>query len=120
MTKTQFTIPGRIPSKKNSRRCFVKRGRMFNIPSKDYTQWEINAKFHLPDIYIETVRKISVVIYAPDKRSADLTNKIESIMDLMVKGQVIKDDNWFVVPKLSLVFGGVNKKEPRAEITIIS
>ena len=95
-------------------------GKPINIPSKQYALWEINSKLHLPNIHIDEVTEIIITIFAPDKRPADLTNKVESLMDLMVKGQIIKDDNWFVVPKITLLFGGVEKENPRAEIKIIS
>lgn len=118
--KIQFTIPGRIPSKKNSHQIFKAGHKRWVNPSKDYTQWEINSKFFLPDTQVDNVKKIIIIIYAPNKKKADLTNKVESIMDLMVRGQIIKDDNWFIIPKLQLIFGGVDKNNPRAEITILS
>jgi hypothetical protein len=39
-------------------------------------------------------------------------------MDLLVDNGILKDDSWFIVPKLTLIFGGVDKNNPRAEITI--
>jgi Holliday junction resolvase RusA-like endonuclease len=62
--------------------------------------------------------KVDIILYAPDFRAGDLSNKCESIMDLLVEAQYIKDDNWFVVDKLNLKFGGVDKINPRAEVTI--
>ena len=48
----------------------------------------------------------------------DLSNKAESIMDLLVDNGVIEDDNWFEVPALASTFGGVDKANPRAEVVI--
>ena len=65
---------------------------------------------------IGSLTQISIKIYAPDKRKADLTNKAESIMDLLVDNGKIEDDNWFVIGDIRLLFGGVDKVNPRAEI----
>jgi hypothetical protein len=39
-------------------------------------------------------------------------------MDLLVDCGIIEDDNWFVVPEVRAKFGGVDKDNSRAEITI--
>ncbi len=67
---------------------------------------------------IENIKSIEIVIYAPDKRKSDLTNKAESIMDLLVDNKIIEDDNWFEIPFITLKFGGVDRGDPRAEIVI--
>lgn len=40
-------------------------------------------------------------------------------MDLLVDAGIIEDDNWYVCPKVILVFGAVDKNKPRVEITIV-
>jgi Holliday junction resolvase RusA-like endonuclease len=64
------------------------------------------------------VKKIVIQIWAGDKRASDLTNKAESIMDLLVDAGILSDDNWFVVPNVELIFAGVDPKKPRAVIKI--
>lgn len=64
------------------------------------------------------IEAIELILYPSTKRRADLTNKAESILDLLVDCRIIEDDNWFVVPKVILQFGGVDKTNPRVEITI--
>ena len=109
--RLQFVLNGRIPSKKNSRVTNRKTGRSF--PSKDYSNWHKNAEVQL--LVTRTPRKlladliaIVMIIFFPDNRIADLTNKAESIMDLLVDMQVIKNDNWqntgpvLIVPALSI------------------
>jgi Holliday junction resolvase RusA-like endonuclease len=54
----------------------------------------------------------------PDAIRADLTNKAESIMDLLVDAGVLQDDNWNVVPEVILRCKGIDRTNPRAEITI--
>lgn len=61
---------------------------------------------------------VEITFFAPDARKADLSNKAESLMDLLVDTKILEDDNWFVVKKLTLIFGGIDKKNPRAEIEI--
>jgi len=39
-------------------------------------------------------------------------------MDLMVDIRLIKDDSWFIINGVLLFFGGVDKSNPRAEVTI--
>lgn len=39
-------------------------------------------------------------------------------MDLLVDARVLLDDNMFNVPHLTMDFGGVDPKDPRAEIMI--
>jgi len=115
-----ITLQGRIPSKKNSR-TIVCRGRYpLSLPSQKYKDWHEEQSYALkkygyPD---GGVYQVEITIYAPDKRKADLTNKAESIMDLLVDNSILTDDNWFVVNKLTLLFGGVDKQNPRAEIII--
>jgi len=91
------------------------------LSSPRYKAWEEEQMWCLksqkPLNPLENV-EVDIILFAPDKRAADLSNKTESIMDLLVLAGYLKDDNWFVVPKLSLIFGGVDVQNPRAEIII--
>lgn len=62
--------------------------------------------------------KVAITFFPETLRSADLSNKTESIMDLLVDCGIIKDDNWFVCSELTLKLGQVDKQNPRAEVTI--
>lgn len=115
----KITINGRVPSKKNSKimRCFGSRPML--LPSKNYKDWHKEASKSLVGTSkVENIESIKLTIYAPDRRAGDLTNKAESIMDLLVDNGVIEDDNWNVVPSVILCFGGVDKENPRVEIEI--
>lgn len=112
-------LKGRIPSKKNSK-MMVRRGdRTFLIPSPQYTAWHQEQSYRIKKIPkpIEHCG-IEIDFYAPDNRKTDLSNKAESIMDLLVDNKILLDDNWFVVKFLSLYFMGVDKENPRAIIEI--
>lgn len=106
--------------KKNSRMCFVRGGRMFNIPSKRFKDWHSEAMAQLknePKMDFETF-EIIITFHFPDKRRRDLTNLAESIMDLLVDACIITDDNWQIVPCLKIVSAGINKEYPHTEVSI--
>lgn len=110
-------IKGRVPSKKNSR-INTRFGRSF--PSKAYKEWHEDASWQL---YTQkkpmglTKAQVELHFYMPDNRRADLTNKAESVMDLLVDVGVLKDDSWQVVNTIILK-GELNKENPRVEIFI--
>ncbi len=88
--------------------------------SKDYVQWHKDALRTLktPSKCLESVRAVHLSFWGENKRKFDLSNKAESIMDLLVDAKYLLDDNYEVVPELCLTYGGVDKEKPRCEITI--
>jgi crossover junction endodeoxyribonuclease RusA len=56
--------------------------------------------------------------YMPDNIKADLTNKAESVMDLLVDCKVIDDDCWQVIPRIMLDCRGIDKEKPRVVVWI--
>lgn len=116
-----ITLAGRVPSKKNSKRRIKRGNHIFMVPSEAHEAWHTEQMLQLRGIQTTPLSKItciSIEFYPPDKRAGDLSNKAESIMDLLVDAGIIEDDNWFVVPTLILSLGRVDKKTPRAEILI--
>lgn len=118
-------IHGRIPSKKNCKRAFVIRGRAIITDNPAYTKWHKEQIGKLKAVkqcfaqeLSQPVRSIAMTLYAPDNRKSDLSNKFESIADILVDAGILKDDNWFEMPSVHLYFGGVDKLHPRAEIAI--
>lgn len=117
----KIVVKGRIPSKKNEKISMVRNGKLFIMPSKRFKEWHEQAVWDLKiqNIeLIENVERVEIVLYAPDKRRSDLTNKAESLMDLLVDVKILEDDNWFIVGDIHLKFGGVDRENPRAEIFI--
>jgi Holliday junction resolvase RusA-like endonuclease len=122
----KIVLSGRIPSKKNSKRIVMAGRRPMIISSKDYETWHTVASYELRSqvkgsanrIRLSGPKKVEITIFAPNKIKGDLSNKAESIMDLLVDNGVIEDDNWFDVPSLHLSFGGVDKANPRAVVVI--
>lgn len=118
----KIVIEGRIPSKKNSKRIIYSKNRPILISSKAYLDWQQEWMWRLKKFVIlkgtEPV-KMRIEFFAPDKRDTDLTNKAESIMDLLVDVGIISDDNWKVVTEVTLVYLGVDKVRPRAHVEIL-
>lgn len=67
---------------------------------------------------IQNVRQVEIVFWWPDKRRCDLSNKAETVMDLLVEKKILQDDNWMIVPKLILTSGGIDRMNPRAVVVI--
>lgn len=124
MTPT-FTIKGRIPSKKNSVVITIVKGRLMRFPSSQYRTWNKDAKAQIasqmPNLFqggtgVLKGKGLRLVFFAPDLREFDLTNKAESVMDTLVEAGFMADDNYNVVSKLVLEFGGLDRENPRVEI----
>ena len=124
----RFTIPGDCPSKKNSRRIAYRRSRfgfnrMILLPGDHHEKWknevitELDVESIAPDP-IGKVKEIELIFYPKTNRKADLSNKAESIMDLLVDVDILEDDNWTIVPRLILRFGKSDKINPRVEVII--
>lgn len=120
--KLAITIKGKMPpSKKNSKQIFTNRktGRPFITSSVKYKDWETQMLWRLKGTAkIHDIEEVELEFYPPNRVKADLTNKAESIMDMFVKAGVLEDDNWFDVPSIYLKFGGIDKANPRVEISI--
>lgn len=113
-------MTGDVPSKKNSRKLFFIRNKPVFAPSTNYEKWhkQTMAQLWKNRPLGREIKSIELVFYPSTKRKFDLTNKAESIMDLLVDAGIIEDDNYTILPKVILRFGKHDKLNPRAEITI--
>lgn len=116
----KIVLQGRIPSKKNSKFIARRGAHTYLLPKPEYTQWQQEQSYRIKKIPkpLENIEQIMIRFYWPDNRKTDLTNKAESVMDLLVDNKIISDDSWQFVPLLGLSSGGVDKENPRAEIEI--
>lgn len=121
----RLTISGDCPSKKNNKRIVTNRktGKPFIISSERHNDWETGAieelslqfnGYKVTDYPIT----ISATFYNSSKRRKDLDNQISSVLDVLVKAGVIEDDNVNFIDRLSLKYGGVDKHNPRVEISL--
>jgi Holliday junction resolvase RusA-like endonuclease len=109
-----FILEGIIPSKKNSRRMIMRGGKKFSVPSIKHEQWvntmryEINiqkAMFRSEvNFPIKAPVKIDVRFGSATKRKWDLSNKFESIADLLVDTATLSDDNYTILRQVNLSF----------------
>lgn len=116
---THITLKGDVPSKKNSLRRIMRGGKIFTVPSAAHEKWYATQRALLgirkpqPGSYA-----VTLTMFPATKRRGDLSNKAESVMDLLVAAGYLSDDNWFVVSHLDLYFGGCDKENPRVEVGI--
>jgi len=117
-----FTLTGSVASKKNSKKWIKRGSRKYLVPGDVHEAWykvaAMELKQHRLPRYSVEEAAVKITIFAQDKRKADLTNKAESIMDLLVDLGILEDDNWFVCGDIHLKFGGVDTENPRALIEI--
>lgn len=102
---TEWFIPYQVPSKKNSRQVFVgKNGKMMNIPSKSYSTYVAVTKKYWEVFGLEFVNafrklelkypiKVQLTFIRGNKNRFDYTNACQTVEDLMVDFQWIKDDS---------------------------
>ena len=92
---------------------------MFLVSSKKHKEWEEEKMWVLKGIHGQYKKcAITAVFFPSTKRRADLSNKWESVGDLLVKAGILEDDNWFCVVDLRLMIGEVDKHNPRVELYI--
>lgn len=111
---------GLTPSKKNSVGLMFRKGKMFKFPNSRYQSWHKTAlqSLKIAPVSIDSTISVHLTVYGDTKRKFDLSNKAESVMDLLVDAKILADDNYEVVPHLILSYGGIDKENPRCEIRI--
>lgn len=117
----KYTIPLAPISKKNSARLVYAKGRIIPIPSKAYKDYEAAALYYLkpaPDSPITDPVNIRCVYYMPTHRRVDKTNLESAIMDILVKAEIISDDNRDIAAMTDGSMVLYDKQNPRTEITI--
>ena len=119
----EITLFGVPRTKKNSQRFItLKDGRKFLIQNKLYLEYEKDCLKQLTGNFqkeIDYPIELTITIYKQDKRISDLVGYAQSIQDILVKGKVLKDDNYKIIKIIKTIFGGIDTINPRAEIKII-
>lgn len=118
----EFTVKLPPISKKNSQQILINRatGRPFISPSKKYKEYEKQAGWYIPrrEKPIDFPVNVKCVFYMPTKRKCDLTNLLEAIDDVMVKYELLADDNFSVIESHDGSRILYDKDNPRTEVTI--
>lgn len=87
------------------------------LPSKKYQEWHTSAIWEIKSqrIALEQIKKlttplkVTIKMWSKTKRKFDLSNKVESVNDLLVDCGVIPDDNYTVIQRLEVEFCGYGK-----------
>lgn len=103
----QIVLLGKIPAKKNNRRIFRdKSGRMRNLPSEEHEEWfeNVGKELLVQKIQFEHYEEADIRIdfYNQDSGRWDMSNRAESIMDMLVAYEFIEDDSRKYVRRLSM------------------
>lgn len=116
----KLVIKGTIPSKKNSKKVIPdwKHRRVRLITAPEIQDWEKMVQNGVIGMgKVDGPVKMEIVIYNPDFRKRDLDNQLCSINDA-IKGVLFEEDDGKVLQDIHIRWGGVDKENPRAEITI--
>lgn len=118
--RSKIVINGSVPPKKNSRNILVRKGRVINIPSSRYAQWEADSLWQVKGLKPIQSAPVSLqaTFYVIDNRQRDLDNMLASVQDLLVKAGVLSSDSWQTLNPITIVCGGVDKTNPRVEIIL--
>lgn len=116
-----YLIPCAPVSKKNSQRIVTNRvtGKPFIIQSQQYEDFEATASYFLrPKPNIDYPVTVTCLFYMPTHRKVDKSNLEAAVHDVLVKFNVLEDDNRDIIASTdgSRVF--YDKENPRIEITI--
>lgn len=125
MNNIQITIPFTPVSKKNHQQIIRIGGVPRIIQSKQYRDYEKAAVLHLNMVYkafglvpVEGPVNVQMVFYMPTRRRVDLVNLQEAALDVLVRGEVLADDNSKIVVSMDGSRVSYDKEHPRTEITI--
>lgn len=138
MASIKYQFKGNIPSKKNSKQVFCRVSMKYGKPkahptvvsSPAHKKWHKKMMKELkecdfPKGKIAKTKKVTLVVFhkmnkngAFPKSTFDLTNKAESVMDLLVDWGTLLDDDYNTIPHVDLIFGGF-RDDSGADLEII-
>ena len=97
----RIVIPLCTVPKKNSQQIFInsKTHKPFIRQSERYLTFEKQCGYFLNGykLNIDYAVNLKCIFIAPDRRKRDLCNLLESIQDILVKYNVIADDNYNII-----------------------
>ena len=114
----KFTIPTEPRTKKNSQRIIMANDRPMVIPSKQYKEFEAEALWFIKPEGIDYPVNVKAVFYMKTKRRVDLTNLLEALDDVLVKGGLLTDDNSDIIASHDGSRVRYDKENPRIEVEI--
>lgn len=114
-----FTIPLNPATKKNSQQVIPAGNSYRVIPSRTYLKYEQDAlklirKYPTIDYPVE----VKALFFMGTRRKVDLTNLLEALDDVLVKAQILDDDNSKIIVSHDGSRVYYDKQNPRTEVTI--
>lgn len=116
----EFVLYGRPITKKNSSRIITKPYPRL-IPSKQYVSYEENCLMQISGKYRQNISdrcNLKCVYYMPTRQKVDLLNLMGATCDILVKANVIEDDNCKIIAMHDGSYVTYDKNNPRVEITL--
>jgi Holliday junction resolvase RusA-like endonuclease len=91
--------PTKTVPKKNSQQIIMRRKKPIIIQSQQYLIFEQNCAIFLKKYarHITTPINLKCTFFVPDKRKRDVVNLLNAIQDVLVKYDVLADDNYNIV-----------------------
>jgi len=110
----KFTLP--FPPSVNS--LFGGGSKQKRFPSKKYKEW-LRSCPELESLRLSNEVAIEYTFAFPDKRVRDGQNYLKAVTDYLTKQGVIQDDNWKIVVSEIWNHMGVDRENPRVEVTVV-
>lgn len=116
----KIILPIAPVSKKNSQQILINKAtkRPFIMPSRKFLDYQKACAHFLPALKIDYPVNIKCLFFMPTKRRCDLTNMLEAIDDVLVKYNVLDDDNYTIVAAHDGSRVLYDKENARTEIEI--
>lgn len=117
----KFTLDVIPRTKKNSQQIIFAKGRRIIIPSKLYKEFEDKCLKQIEDKYRQSINypvNVKATFYMQSKRRVDLTNLLEALDDMLVKAEVLEDDNRNIIASHNNSIVLYDKEMPRIEVEI--
>lgn len=123
MVRNEFkiTLHGRPYTKKNSPRLITKPFPRL-LPSKNFIQYEKDCLKQITGKYKQKIDypiNLKCIYYMPTRHRVDLVNLLEATCDILVKANVIEDDNVNIVKSHDGSCVLYDKETPRVEVEIM-
>ena len=125
LKKISMTIPLAPITKKNNSQIITKKlpggkQKPVLIPSKQYRQYEQQCKDLIVQqgLLIDYPVNVQAIYYMPTRRRVDLTNLHEALHDVLVKCEVLEDDNCKIIAATDGSRVRYDKENPRTEVII--
>lgn len=118
-----FTIPLVPVTKKNSNQIILNKqtGKRQIIPSKKYREYEEACGYFVKGKGLKIAEPVTVrcLYFMPTKRRVDLVNLMEATHDILVKYEVLADDNSKIIYSVDGSRVLYDKDNPRTEVEIL-